>query len=386
MSFANDAESYMPNADILRLREYAKVLSGVSDIIESIEEPGTKLDTTEYSYSLGVSGDGEYAIPSIVCEHIGQVEKIDVLLRHTTDIVTDGQAEHPYYEIEPTEEAVLDALLRTLPDQPSADTTLAEAVSISIYFHGANAVYALSRSSLEEAHTTPDAILKKVNNTMVDSPVPAMAQADFNHLILSIVAPQSHATERSDSHYEEADFLNPAAFGVLHELFEGVTFTDEDYQGHQFQTSDTFFKYYHHFDPTDEQPMTSFRIQFTSNETGNQIFVRSDLDTHFELSFETMTESDPEAPLVTPYTPTLSELQHLAELLKTENQTLRTGVQTDAVSFDTGFDTIAPIDAIALATDAIQEEQEFKRIEDTEIEAAYFDIIERLNEEPDEKN
>ncbi len=384
MTFPLGAEGPLPNADILRLREYAKVLSGISDVIELVEAPSFKTDTLEYNYSFTVDQEDGFAIPKSIEATIGTVERMDILLRLTADPIYPGQSLDTDYEIEPTPEVVLDKILDpSAPETSSEDAEITEATSISLYLEGKNATYALSRSSLETTHTSPDTILKKVGGKLVDTQVEPVSQADFNHLLMSIVAPSSRTQDNDEQHYNDADFLKPATFELLNELFQSVTFADQDFLGHRFQTSETYFKYTHNFDPSSVHPMTSFKVRFTSNDTANPILVRSDLDTNFELSFETIVEGSDGAPALNPYTPTLAELHYLSSLLEKESQSLVTGTVTTDISIDTGIDIVDTDDVIAEATNALQEQQEFKQIQDAIIEDAYLDIAERFNDEPE---
>lgn len=387
MTIPHESEGLHPNADVLRLREYAKVLSGISDIIEVIEEPEVKLDTLEFSYSFSVGSYDEYAIPISVIDAVGPIHKMDIQLRLMADTMHSGEPVAADYEVEPTPEKVFDRMIS--PPNPTLgvneEPQIVESTGISLYLEGANATYAISRSSLEATHDTPDGILSKINGQTTLTDIGPISQADFNQLIMSIVAPASQASISGSQGYEGADFLKPGAFGILNELFQDVTFADQDYLGHRFKSSDTFFKYIHVLNSEEKQPTTSFRVRFNSNETGRPIILRSDLDTNFELSFETINDDTADGPALIPHTPTLSELEYFDSLLEKELLALQDAKASTDEAIDLGFDIEETENAIDKVDDAINDEQEFQLIAATETEAAYFDIVERFDKPPTEE-
>ena len=369
------------------MREYADVLMAVSDVIELIEEPRMKPGAIENAYSFEVNSETEFAIPEGVKNEIGAVEHIDVTLSLATDVVSSDEDFDRTYDEEPSLEVFLDKINK--PAETIFEKRIAKNANISVYLHGASGAYVIDRSSLNPTHTTPDHVLRYVNGRLAGREVSPVSQVEFNQLILSIVSPDYLQSTDGNAPIYETDFLKPSSFDALAQLFQGVTFADTSYIGHQFRTSDTFFQYHTAANPLTDQLTTAYKIRFSSNEAAHEtILVRSDIDTGFKLSFATVVTYDwgkeptsEEATSTAPYTPTLSELQHLRKLFNEEARALKREIRRPIPAFEV-YDRLAnPHDLIAETDHTVAIDQDFRTIAARAIDEAFLDIVDPLGDE-----
>jgi len=381
MSPSSDSDGFAPNADVLRLREYADVIAAVTDIIELVEEPRLRPGALEHDYSFEV-GDQSYFIPERT------VQRIDVRLSLATDVIASSAELDPNYDTEPSLEVLLDNINPTV--EVYSEKRLAKVADISIYLHGSDAVYVIGRSSIEAEHTEPDHVLQRVNKKLDVREIPPVTQSDLNGLILSIVSPDSMVYRGEDPARYEVDFLRPGSFDALNQLFEGIAFANDSHIGHKFRTSDTFFKYYRVTNPVTDQPTTYYQIRFVSNEpAGNTVIVKSDMDASFKVSFSTIVDEghsdnwEEERELgLRPYIPTLSELRYLKKLIAEETEALRWEIKSPLPTFDSVSSGLEdPRDVIAEADGKIADQQDFHGIARRAIEEAFIDIVNPLGED-----
>jgi len=401
MNLFRESESNIPNAETLRLREYAEIISNTSNLIEILENPTIDKGALEYSYSVNVDPSDEYAIPDSISEKVGPIDTIDITLRSVTHIRKPGESEIEY-DVEPTHEIFSDAFL-TKEDRAAhanAKSEVVKATSISLYLHGPEGTYALSRASNSpQDHSYTDAVLRKKNTRSSDERVTPISQADFTHLLMSIAAPTLQLPEDST----QANLLAPAAFDALNELFKRVTLADADTLVHEFITSDTELGYLHGTPVPTGHPVTGFGINFASNETGDRISVHTNLGTKFALSFSTLFHTQEHIRTEThelgtetvsssgSYTPTLSELRHLNELLKKEYQALaKKPAKLPAallselvviVDEKNGVNLIDTRDPLGEVDELVTDVQELRGIEVSTFRHDWLDIVGRLTDD-----
>jgi len=406
MSASRESENTIPNAETLRLREYAEIISNASNLIEILENPNIDKGALEYSYSISVDPSDEYVIPDSIIEKVGSIDTIDITLRSLTYVRKPGEPELEY-DVEPTHEIFSDAFL-TKEDRAAhanGKSEVVKAISISLYLHGSEGTYAISRASNStKDHSYTDGVLTKKNMRSSDERVTPISEADFTRLLMSIAAPTLQLPENST----QSDLLNPAAFDALNELFKRITLADTDTLVHEFMTSDTELGYLHGMPVPTGLLVTGFGINFASNETGDRISVHTNLGTKFALSFSTLFHTQEHLGTEThqlgvetvsssgPYTPTLSELRHLNELLKKEAEALaKKPTKLPAallselvviVDEKNGVNLVDTSDPLGEVDEIVTDVQELKGIEVSTFTHDWLDIVGRLTDDTTGEN
>lgn len=345
MSFAFDSGEALPNADVPRLREYAKIMTQVSDLVEAIQETGTKTDL-DNDFTVEVDKKPGIMIPQIVTDMIGEVSfisaklKLAVDIMHEDDEVADENEEFSsdsFYNDPAYEQSI-----------PADNAVVRQATNISLQFFSSNGVFLVSRTNLsDETHEIKDNIsLTKYPRGEI-TPVEAVSERDLAALIISIVNPGI-----TDSYSDKPfDMTSPEAFSALSSLLSTTTRSNINDSIRYLPEPDSHFKHRQQYDPKADRMKTSFQIKYRSSEDPERLIIAThSLDTNFQLSFETITPGGPftpqaieDTPKRIPYEPTLIELSHLTDILQKEVSTVSTNGREVEVE---DLDTLSEVDAI----------------------------------------
>lgn len=372
MSFAFDSGEALPNANVPRIREYAKIMTQVSDLVEAIETTATKTDL-DNNFTIDVEKKPGIMIPEGVSRQIGEVSFITAKLSlavdtmHEDDEALDDSGELfvDHYSNDPTYESSI----------PADKAVVREATNISLQFFGSQGVFLASRTNLtKDTNSIQDHVSLVSNPRGVLVPVDAIPDRDLAALIISTVNPDAV------NNYPEKpiDMTSPEAFSALSTLLATTTQSDINDSIRYMPEPDTHFKHRQQFDPKTNRMKTSFQIRYRSNEEPERFIIAThSLDTNFQLSFKTITSGGPftpealeDTPKLIPYEPTLDELIHLTEVLTKEVAAVNTrGLEVEIEDLD------------ALSDDeAITQEPLFAEIEETvDTDRTFEEIAEEDN-------
>ncbi len=344
MSFGFDTGEAIPNADVLRLREYTKIMTQVSNLAEALEDTHRKIDL-ENNFTINTEISPDIIIPDSIASEIGDVSYIVAKLKLNTDTMHEDEDIAINYEVTPNPQMFYDNDLDT-------DTTLEgamvdrQASNISLHFFGSRGVFMVSRTNL----TSPDDTIE--DHVSLYTPgstgplaVPAVSNQDLSRFIVSAVNPLAV------DYYADKEFDVAAVdtFDDLTTLFSLAGQQQSNDSTLPLPGIDTYFKHRKEYDHKTDRFKTSFRIRFWSNEDPSRtIFAVHTLETDFQLSFKTLynenSEFTPEnyeaneylladsslnVPYVSPYksyTPTLSELAHLSGILGEQVARINAGI------------------------------------------------------------
>ena len=342
MSFGFDTGEAIPNADVPRLREYAKIMTRVSDLVEVLEVSKTKTDL-ESDFTIDIEKSPNIIIPDAITDAVGEVSYISAKLKLATDIVHEDEDIAPDYEVMPTIEMFYDSGFDS-SIIPEGDKVERQASNISLDFYGSKGVFMVSRTNLTESD---DAIRDHVILYGVDSndpqPVNSISDQALNHFLVSAVNPLA-VDEYSQKQF---DLTAPATFPALNALFSLAGRHQSSDSVRHLPGVESYFKHRQEYDPQSERFKTSFQIRFQSDEEPHHtIFAIHSLETNFQLSFKTIRDTGDFTPnnyeenvnedvaIRVPYTPTLTELSQLSEILGTQVAILGGATEKSDRSFD----------------------------------------------------
>jgi len=308
------------SVDFLRLREYGKIITNVSELIETIEAVESKTEL-EDNFTFEITKDDLVVIPEVVSDKVGPIEQIVVTLKLGLEHDSKGDTEH----------------------EVSAEARM------SIMLFSDQAAFVISRSSQNKPNNSTDMVLwrTKQKRDFREEEVPAVSQSDVNALILSLVDPASPAKESSNT--ASPDFLKPEAFGILQELFREVSVERHNGMTYAFQKANSLFTYRRVYDDIFGQEKTSFDIHFTvgSGEKQRTIFARNTMETNFDLRFEVIGDdpdvipsSLPRPKIFLPYTASYEDMLALNELLENEVAVIQSGTRADGFTSIELFDDV----------------------------------------------
>ena len=290
----NSFDTLHPKEDFLRLREYGKVITNISELVELLETINVQTELEDdFTFEI-VEGD-QVAVPECVTGKIGAVEQITVSLKL-------GQEQ-------------IDEL-----------TTAAEA-RMSIMLFSRQAAFVISRSSNQDETSFEDTILWQtgVAHDFKEEDVAAVSQSEINALILSLVDP-TIATPKNES--DVPNYLQPAAFEVLQDIFRSISLEQKTALAYAFQKENSVFSFKKEIDDVFGEEKTLFEINFStgSGEIKKEIVARNSMDTEFNLQFYTVgndpdhdaSSAFPAVQIHIPHTATYDDLKTLNRLIVDE--------------------------------------------------------------------
>lgn len=368
MSFGHNTGEALPNADVPRLREYAKIMNYVSDYVELIETTKPAIDL-ESVFTISIENNPDIIIPTGITDTIGEVSYITARPKLASDTMHIDEDIAPYFDETPTIEMAYDSIY----DEASTatnETIVRQASNISLDFYGPKGHYILSRTNLTDPTSDiQDHVTLYTTASKEPIPVAAVSKEELNQFLVSSISPFA-VNQYSGRQF---DITSPDMYPALSALFamSGKHLSSESVR--HFPGRENFFKHSQEYDPKTDRFKTSFKIRIESNGPDRRTIIAThSLETNFQLSFETITEGgdftpqnlenapedQDDAPRIVPHTPTLDELQQLSTFLKQQVMQLSASADQTIVGFEVGEeDSIVDIDFTP-----IEEAYEFKEI------------------------
>jgi len=290
------------------LREFAGLLTDVSDLVDSIETLEAPHDLSDF-VTIPVVGES-IVIPEQVQRTIGDVQTIvlffdipasdsDSTIQHASSLGIELIGKDKTYTLSRTSEdtsELNDYIFDIEPISPDARATF-----------GKTALKALRH---DEEST--DDFLKNIET------VEAIDRKDLNALLMSIAFPDN---ERGYDMFESANLLDK---DVLEKLRESVQFglvSNHTGLGYVFNSTDASITYFRQ----ENQPI-SFQISYPDYKHGRAILAQHTLETDFTIAFSTIETlpglNNDSVDGTVDFIPSVNDLMDLRSILQTETMLL----------------------------------------------------------------